>query len=164
MDINLKRKVSIIGIGSLSTLIILLMVEVLFAQILTDTLIGNIDDNLMLLVIILGLFLFTIIISVIVGYFITEDISQISVFKSSTMSLIYLIIFLFVVSNITLFINYRNIYSEVYGFEVLWIFPQVLVYFSIYILGMVFNLFVLVIVVYYIFFIFFLEKFYVKRV
>lgn len=164
MNISIKRMISIMGIGSISTLLILLMLEVAFAQILTNTLIGNISDNLMLLIIIIGLFLFTVIIAFIVGYFITGDITRKSVYKSSIMSLMCLILFLFVVSNVSLFILYRSVYSKVSGFEILWIFPQVLVYFAIYVLGDVFSLFILEIIVYYCFFIVFLEKLYQVKI
>ena len=163
MEISLKRKISIVGIGSLSTLLILLMMEVLFAQILTDSLINNISDNIMLLIIMTGMFLFTIVISVIVGYFITQDITRMSVLKTTIMSFICLILFLFIVSNVSLFIFYKNVYSEIHGFEILFIFPQVLIYFSIYILNDVFNLFILQIITYYVFFIIFLEKLYKKK-
>lgn len=164
MDISLKQKVSIIGLGSISTLLILLMVEVLFAQILTDTILGSINDNLMLLIIIIGLFLFTIVIAFIVGYFISQDITLKSVRNASIMSVACLVLFLFIVSNGSLFILYRDVYSKIYGFEIIWIFPQVLVYFSIYVLNDVFNLFILTIVVYYVFFVFFLEKLYQLKV
>ena len=164
MDISLKQKVSIIGLGSISTLLILLMTEVMFASILTDTLIGNINDNLMLLIIIIGLFLLTIVIAFIVGYFISQGITLKSVRNASIMSVACLVLFLFIVSNGSLFVLYRNVYSKIYGFEIIWIFPQVLVYFSIYVLNDVFNLFILTIVVYYVFFVFFLEKLYQLKV
>lgn len=160
MEISIKKKLNIIGIGSISTLLILLMIEVFLAQILTDTLIGNISDNLMLLLIMMSLFLFTIIISGIVGYFVAGDISKISVYKTSIMSLGSVLLFLFIISNGLLLVYYKQVYSKIHGFQVLGIFPQVLVYFSIYILGDVFNLFILTIVVYYTFFIIYLEKFY----
>ncbi len=160
INITIKRKINIIGIGSLSTLLILLMAEVLFAQILTDTILNSINDNIMLLIIMMGMFLFTIIISIIVGYFITQDITRKSVLKTTIMSFLCLLLSLFVISNVSLFIAYRSVYSEIHGFEILFIFPQVLIYFSIYILGDVFSLFIFEIIVYYVFFIFFLEKFY----
>jgi len=160
MNISIKRMISIIGIGSISTLLILLMLEVAFAQVLTNTLIGNISDNLILLIIILGLFLLTIIIAFVVGYFVSQDIALKSVRNASIMSLGCLFLFLFIVANGSLFILHRSVYSKVSGFEILWIFPQVLVYFSIYVLGDVFSLFILEIIVYYCFFIVFLEKLY----
>ena len=164
MNISIKQKTSIAGLGIISTLLILLMLEVFFAQILTNTLIGNISDNLMLLIIILGLFLFTIIIAFIVGYFVAGDIRLKSMRNASVLSLACLFLFLFIVCNGLLYLNYKDIYSLINGFEILWIFPQVLVYFSIYILEDVFSLFVITIVVYYVFFVIFLEKLYIKKV
>lgn len=160
MNIDLKQKISIVGLGSVSTLLILLMTEVLFAQILTDTILGAINDNLMLLIIIIGLFLFTIIIAFIVGFLVIQDIALKSVRNASIMSLACLVLFLFVISNVSLFILYRDVYSQIYGFEILIVFPQVLVLFSIYVLNDVFNLFLLQIIVYYVFFVIFLEKLY----
>ncbi len=164
MEISLKIKISIVGIGSISTLLVLLMWEVLFAQILTDTILNSINDNVMLLIIMTGMFILTTIISIIVGYFITKDITRISVLKTTIMSFLSLILFLFIISNVSLFILYRSVFSGIHGFQILFIFPQVLIYFSIYILNDVFNLFILQIVVYYIFFIAFLEKLYKKMV
>jgi len=160
MNLNLKQIISVVGIGFMASLVILLMIYTAFAQIITDFLIDNISDNVILLVIIIGLFIFTIIISVIVGFFITGNISRNSVLKASVLSLLCLVGVLFIISNGILFFYYSNIYDLVYGFEVLLIFPQVLIYFSIYILGTIFNLFIITIGLYYIFFIFFLEKFY----
>lgn len=160
MNISLKQKINIMIVGGVSTLLILLMVETAFAQIISDFLIGHISDNLILFIIILGLFVFTIIISIVVGIFITKDIRRLSVLKASIMSLSCLLLFLFIISNATLFIRYKEIYSEIHGLQIVLIFPQVLIYFSIYILGDVFLLFILEIVVYYIFFVFFLENFY----
>ncbi|MFW9968752.1 MAG: hypothetical protein ACFFDF_01040 [Candidatus Odinarchaeota archaeon] len=160
MEISIKKKLNIIGIGSLSTLLILLMIEVFFAQILTDTIIGNISNNFMLLFIMMSLFLLSVVISIIVGFAITSDIERISVFKASVLSLGCLLYFLFIIANSSLLLSYKNIYSKIHGFQIVGIFPQVLVYFAIYILGDVFNLFIFTIVVYYIFFVVFLEKFY----
>lgn len=164
MNISLKQKISVVGLGSVSTLLVLLMTEVMFAQFLTNTLIGNINDNLMLLIIILGLFLLTIVIAFIIGYFISQDIAIESVRNASIMSLACLVLFLFVVCNVSLFVYYRDVYSGIYGFEIILVFPQVLVLFSIYVLNDVFNLFILTIITYYIFFIFFLEKLYQLKV
>ncbi|KKN04920.1 hypothetical protein LCGC14_1092600 [marine sediment metagenome] len=160
----MKRKLNIIGIGTVSTILILLMLEVLLAQILTDTILGAINDNLMLLIIMSSLFIFTIIIAFIVGYFITADISRRPVFNASIMSLLCLLLFLFIISNSSLFIFHKQVFSKIHGFQILWIFPQVLVNFGIYILGDVFNLFILTTIGYYVFFIFFLEKFYQSKV
>ena len=160
MEISIKRKINIIGIGSLSTLLILLMVETMMAQIITDTILNSINDNLMLLLIMTGMFLFTTVISIIIGYIITKDMTRKSVFKASIMSLGCLLLFLFIISNGSLLISYRNVYSKISGFEIVPIFPQVLVYYSIYILKDVFNLFLLIIIIYYVFFVIFLEKLY----
>jgi len=136
------------------------MIEVFFAQVLTDTLIGNINNNLMLLIIVLGLFLFTIIISIIVGYLITRNIGTGIVYKASIMSFSCLIMFLFGITNGSLLIFYKEVYANIHGFQILLIFPQVLIYFGIYIMNEIFYTFILIIIVYYVFFIFFLEKFY----
>lgn len=163
MNISIKQKISVVGIGSLSTLLILLMMEVLMAQIITSTILNNISDNLMLLIIITSLFLLTIVIAFIVGFFVTQDIALKSVRNASVMSLMSLVLFLFAVANGSLFVYYRDVYSEIYGFEILWVFPQVLVLFSIYVLKDIFNLFLVVIFSYYVMFVVFLDKLYIPR-
>ena len=162
-NISLIRKISIVGLGSISTLLILLMLEVFMAQLLTDFIIGSINDDFMLLIIVIGLFLMTIIIAFVIGYFVSQDIALKSVRNASLMSLICLFIFLFVVCNVSLYLTYSFIYSNVVGLDILWVFPKVLVLFAIYILGDVFSLFILIIVTYYLFFIFFLERFYISK-
>lgn len=148
---------SIIGLGSISTLLILLMTEVMFAQFLTNMLIGNINDNLTLLIIIIGLLLMTVTISAIISYVITTDIAVKTIRNTIFMSLMCLIIFLFAICNITLFLNYRHVYDNLRGLDVFFVFPEVLVLFSIYVLNDVFSLFVIVIIIYYLMFIFFLR-------
>lgn len=160
MKIKLLKIINIIGIGYISTILILLMIETLYAQILTDFIIGFISNNTVLLIIILGLFVLSMIISIMVGFYITGDINRNSVIKSSLMSLLCTLFFLFIVSNIFMFLNYKNVYSKISGFEILLIFPQILVYFGIYILNDVFNLFLFSISVYYVFFVIFLKLFY----
>ncbi len=164
MNISIKQKASIVGLGSVSTLLVLLMTEVFFAQLLTNFLINNIGDNLMLLIIIIGLVLLTIVVAFIVGYFVTGDIALKSVRNASILSLACLFLFLFVVCNGFLYWVYPHVYNQIYSFEILIIFPQVLVYFSIYILDSIFSLFVMIIVVYYVLFVFFLEKLYIEKV
>ena len=140
------------------------MLEVFMAQIIVNTILNNISNNLILLIVIISLFLLTIVISFIVGFFVAGDIRLKSVRNASILSLACLFVVLFVVCNVSLYLNYKDIYSQIYGFEILWIFPQVLVYFSIYILEDVFSLFVIIIIIYYAFFVIFLEKLYIEKV
>jgi len=151
------------GIGIISTLLILLLIETLFAQIITNFLIGHVSDNAMLLIITMGLFIFTIIISIIVGFFITGDINIISVLKSSLLAFVCTLVSLFIISNLFLLVCHKDLYSEVSGFEIILIFPQVLVYFGIFILQNIFYLFILEIVIYYVFFVMFLELLFKER-
>ncbi|KKN47247.1 hypothetical protein LCGC14_0664680 [marine sediment metagenome] len=164
MNISIERKIGIIGSGIISTIIILLMLEVVYAQIISDTILNNLDDNTILLIIVSGLFIFTLIISVAVSLIITQDIKRTKVLRSSILSLIITLIILFMVSNITLILFYPVIFSELGEYyELLLIFPQVLIYFGVFILGDIFNLFFFTIIVYYVLFVYFLEKQYVMR-
>ena len=162
-NISFRSKFSIIGLGSISTLLVLLMIELFYAQILTNTLIGNISDNLMLFVIILGLLFFTIVVAFIVGFTITKQIALKSVLYSSGLSLIGLLIVLIVVPNLSLFALHRDVYRDVYGFQIVTAQPQVLVLFSILVLGDVFNLFIFTILSYYVIFVIFLDLLYKKK-
>lgn len=153
----MRRVLLILIIGPVATLLILLLIETLGAQILTNFLIGHISDNAMLLIIVMGLFVFTMIISIIVGFYISGNIDIGLVLGSSFLSFFCTLFLLFIISNGSLLSSYPEVYQKISGFEVFLKFPEELVDFGIYILPNVFYLFILTIVIYYVLFILFLE-------
>lgn len=163
MKIPIKQKITILGVGFLASLLLLLIIYVLFAQVIVDYLINSLDNLIILSLIILGLLMLSFIISLVVGFLITDNIKETSVLKASVMSFLVNFFLIVIISYISMFIFYPNVFSEVSGLETLLIFPQVIIYFSIYILSHPFYLFIVSSFVYFIIFIIFLEIYHERK-
>lgn len=163
LKIPIKQKITILGVGFLASLLLLLIIYVMFAQVIVDFLINSIDNQIILSLIILGLLMLSFVISLIVGFLITDDIRKTSILKASIMSFLVNFIIILVISYVSLIIFYPNVFSEVSGLEIILIFPQVIIYFSIYILIHPFYLFIISSFVYFIIFIIFLEIYYESK-
>ena len=160
MNITTKKKINIFMIGFVASLMFLLMFYVLFAQILSDFVIGNVEDNSVLFAIILGLLLITFFVSIIVGGMIIKGIKQTSIIKASIMSILLTLFIIIIISYIGLFVLFPQVFRELQDIEIILIFPQVIVYFGIYVLGQVYALFILTLIIYFLLFVSFLDVFY----
>lgn len=163
MKIPLKQKVSIVGIGFISSLLILLIIYVLFARVIVDFIMNNIAETLILGVIVFGLLLLSFIISITIGFLITDEIRRDTVIMASMMSLLTLFTIILIVSYTSMAILYPGIYSKTRGPEAILIFPQVILYFSIYVLDHPFYLFIISSFVYFIIFTLYLESYYQRK-
>jgi len=157
--LTIKEKINVLIIGILVSVLFFFMIEVLFAFIIKNTVMGVMDNGFVLMLIILGLELLMFPIGILVGIMMTKQIKLKSVLKASLMAFISNLFFLIVVSYISLFIAYPEVFSEVSGVEIILIVPQVLVYFGIYILNNIILLFIFSVVSYFIFYIIFLDVF-----
>lgn len=159
-NIPIRKKINIFMIGLVSSLLFLLMFYVLFAQILVDFVIGNLEDNTVLYIIILGLLLITFFMSIITGFFIVKDVQGSSVIKASIMSIILTLFVMIIVSYGALFILYPEVFRNLQDLEIILVFPQVFLTFGIYVLGEIYVLFILVLIIYFLLFVIFLDIFY----
>lgn len=159
-EIPFFKKVNIFSIGLISSLLLLLMFYTMFAQLLVDFVIGELESNTVLFAIIIGLLLITSLVSITVGSLMIEDVKETVVIKASIMSLLLTFFVVFIVSYVSLIVLYPEIFLNVEGFEVILIFPQVIVYFGIYVLDQVYYLFILFSIIYFIFFVIFIELFF----
>ncbi|MCP4651528.1 MAG: hypothetical protein GY853_15810 [PVC group bacterium] len=157
---KISERINILAIGIVATLLLFFIIQTAFARVLVDLFIGYLGNDMMLFLIIIGFESIVFFVSLAVGILVSEDIKKISVLKASLMAFILNLIFLMILSYISMFIMYPDIFSELQGPEVIIAFPTVMVYFSIYVLGQVFYLFVISIVSYYIFFTIFIGVFY----
>ena len=160
MNITVKKKINIFAIGLISSLLFLLMFYVLFAQILSDFVIGNVEDTSVLFAIILGLLLITFFVSTVVGGMTIKGIKQTSIVKASIMSILLTLFVIILISYIGLFVLFPEVFRELQDIEIILIFPQVIVYFGIYVLGQIYVLFILTLVIYFLLFVSFLDVFY----
>lgn len=151
---------NILVVGSGASFLFSLMIYALFAQILTSSVIGTLDDMFILYMIIFGLQAISTIFSIFVSIWLTERMSRATIFKASLMAYITNLLFIILLSYISLAIVHPEVYDNINGATIILIFPQIIVYFSIYILGHPIFLFILNTITYFIFFIIFIEVFY----
>jgi len=146
---NGYRILSIIGLGFVTTLLITLMLYLVFATVLVDFILNNITNYMAILTIILGLFGITIVVSYFVGFIINRDLKNIIIVRAGIMALITSISVIIILSYIGAN-NYIEIFLYMEVYEILLVFPQVIVYYAIYSLNSFFDLILIYISIYYI--------------
>jgi len=159
-----KEIINILGVGIGISLLIFLIIQVGFAQLLTDFVINNIDKQFTLSLIIFGLLFISFLSSIITGQLITKYLSKISVLYASVMAFFGSLFALIIISYVTLFWYNPELFRNVHGLALFLIFPQVIITFTIYYLGNIIFLFIFSIVSYYLFFIIFLNSFYIIEI
>lgn len=159
-NITIRQKLNIFAIGFISSLLILLMFYVLFAQVISDFVIGQLEGMSILFIIMMSLLLLTLFSSVIISFFMVKDIKRVSIAKASVMSLIVTLFVIIILSYVSLFILYPDIFRELENIGIILVFPQVILYFGVYVLNEIYALFILTLVIYFIVYIMFLEVFY----
>lgn len=159
--ISSEEKGKIIFIGGFISLIITLLLWALFARIIDDLFLNLLEGNEILALIYFGLEIITIISSIIVGIYFTENTSKITVYKASFIAFFFTFIIILFLSYISLFLKYPGIFTELEGINIVFAFPSVMFNFSFYILRHVFGIFLLTIVIYFTLYITFLEKYYI---
>ena len=164
-NLKLKETINILGTGVGSSLLVFLIIQIGFAQTLVDYVLDNINDDFALSLVIFGLLFISFIASIITSILLTEFVSELTVLFASFLAFYFAFIGLIVLSYSFMFLEFRYVFSEVHGFEILLIFPQVIIAFAIYGFGNnIIMLFVLSMFSYYLFFILFLDKFYIVKV
>ena len=160
---NLYRMLGIVGTGIIVSMLFILMIYLAYAQFLLDFVLNNLSNSTNILVIILGLFGITIVVSLISGFLINKEMKNIVIFKASILSLLTTVFILFIISYVAAFLQYRFVFEELQIWEIILVFPQILVYFAIYTLDNFFMLFVLFNFIYFIIYSIFLQAFHEVR-
>jgi len=142
------------------TILFFIILEVLFAQFTIDLIMVYFEQDFILLFIILGLDLVILTLSIIVSIMLTEHVEKKGIYKAGIMAYFSSFLFMLLMGYITLYLRYPQIFNEVTGIEILLIFPQIIVYFTLYILQIPILFFILTSIVYSIFFIIFLTEYY----
>jgi len=159
-EIEIKTKGKIFVLGFLFSLLGTLMLYAFFARLINDLALDLLEGNDILLLIIIGQFGISFIISVAFGVLLTEDVAKRSVFLASGVALLVSFTLLLGICYFGLALMYPDIYSQLQGFDIIAAFPSVIMTFSIYILGNSFLINIITIIIYYLFFLTFLETFY----
>lgn len=152
--------ITIFIFGILGSLTAMMMIYVALAQIFLDYVLGNIDPDLNIAFLIIGLLFITFISSIIVSFLVVGDISTKSVSLSSLYSYLLTLAILIFVSILSLVKYYPSVFEGLEGFEYFGIIPMSIVYFAIFVLEQFFYLFLITVLIYYIFFVIFLVKLY----
>lgn len=162
--LRVREAVNILGIGIGSSFLVFLIIQVGFAQVLTDYVLKNINKEFTLFLIIFGLLLISLISSITTSFLVTEFVHEISILYASVMAFYCSFCFLIAISYFYLFMYYPSIFRNIHGFAMFLIFPQVIITFSIYILGNIGFLVIINIFSYYFFYLIFLNQFYIVKI
>ena len=160
----MKDTLNILGTGIGASLLVFLIIQVGFAQTLDDFVLDHISDDYALSLIIFGLLSIAFIASIAAGILLPQFISELSVLYASFLAYYASFVFLIFISYSFMFLQFKYVFSQVHGFEIILIFPQVIIAFALYVLGEIIALFIISMVSYYLFFILFLDKFYIVKV
>lgn len=161
--INIGDKITVVILGMIFSVMIFFIIYTAFAQIFTDFLIQNFDDVTNLSIITITLLFLSFIASIGVGLLICTDINKSVVLKASIMAFMINFLILILISYFSIFILYPETFTNIVGFQVVLIFPQIIIYFCIYTIGNIFYAFILIQFIYFIIFIIFLEEFFQYR-
>ena len=162
-NLRIKDTINILGTGIGASLLVFLIIQVGFAQTLVDFVLDHISDDFALSLIIFGLLSIAFIASISTSILSTQFISELSVLYASFLAYYATFISLIIISYVFMFLKFRSVFSKVHGFEIILIFPQVIIAFALYV-GEIIVLFIISMVLYYLFFILFLDKFYIVKV
>ncbi len=155
--LNFRRIMNFIVLGVVISVFFLLILLIPYFIFLEEFIIGNVDNNLIMGFIIIGLFLLGTLISTFASYYLlSKEASRTLILRIAIISIITSLLTLFIISFITLWFFDATIFSAIEYYELILIFPQQLIYFSIFILGEVYYLFIIMIFFYFIYFILFL--------
>jgi len=154
--------ISSLILGALLSLLIFSMILTLFAQILLDLILPfTVDASGMFNIFIIFLLIESvgIVISIIVPFFMGKMIPARMIYLSAILGLISMLLFWYVISFLTTFFMYPEIYVGLVGYEVIGYSPIIIVYYGIYVVGSITVIWWFTIITYYIFYALFLYLF-----
>lgn len=163
MAFDFTQKLNVLIIGIVSSILLLFMIYVAFAQFFLKYIEGTVAPDFYLAFLIIGMLFISIFSSVITSFLTVKNVKLKSIIYSSLLA--YLIHFLLIISisYISLFAYYPEVFSGLSGSDYFFVFPMVIVYFTIYVLEQFIYLFFISVITYYIFFVIFLDRLYVEK-
>jgi len=164
MSVKQKDLIKISIIGFVSSLMILMIIYVIFAQVFINYIEGSVLDQYNLSIIIIGMFFISLLSSIFAGVLLSsDDINKLSMFKASFISYVFTLITIIFLSYISLFLYYPSVYNGLFGIDFVFIVSIVIVYFTVYILPQFFWLYIIEVIFYYLYFIILLNIFYEEK-
>lgn len=160
--LTMQKKINIVGIGIIASILLFLVAYAVFARTLVITFFED-GNNIGLLFLVISLELITFLSSLFISLWQTDDLPDKLALKIAGVSFGVNLIVLCVLSYGTLLILYPEIFENLEFYEYPLVFPTVLLDFSIYVLGHPIYLFILSIIMYYLLFFIFIEYYYSKE-
>lgn len=161
--ISVKEKVKIFIGGALFSLLVVLFLWALLARIIYDLAVkpATLSNNMILFLIIMCLLLISFIASILISFRLVDDISKYTLLRSATVSYITSLAIIIALSYLYFLIFHLDlILATDPPWLIAFIFPSLIVNFSLYAFDIPFMIVIITIVFYYIFFIIFIERFY----
>jgi len=126
--------------GTIGSLGIMLMIYVAFAQVFVDYIEGIIEPDYILSFLILGTFFISMLSSIGVSFLVGGDIRRKSIVYATILSYLSTLGILILISYISLFYLYPEVFDGLSGFDYFFVFPLTIVYFALYVLNNFFML------------------------
>jgi len=148
--------------GSLFTLLIFFMIMVLSAQLFLDIILPyteSADGMFNIFIIFMLIESIAIVISVVVPFFMGKAIKQYMIFASAILGILSMLLFFYVISFLSVFFYYSEIFEGLEGFDAIRYSPVIIVYFGIYVIGDITIIWWFSIIIYYCFYALFLYLF-----
>lgn len=154
--------ISSLILGALLSLLIFLMIQTLLAQVILDLILPYTEDaegmfNIFLIFMLIESI--GIIVSIVVPFFMGKMIPPRMIYISAILGLICMLLFWFVISFLTTFFWYPEIYVGLVGYDIIAYSPIIIVYYGIYVVGNITVIWWFTIITYYIFYTLFLYLF-----
>jgi hypothetical protein len=162
-DITLTKKVNIILTGALASVLVFFVLYAAFARTLFITVFEDLKDhNNFLLWFVLIIEGIATIAAILVSFLVVDDIPKKYSLAAGLVAFLTNTTLLIVISYIGLFITRPDLFQGLQGFDVILVFPTVILYFSIIILGHPIYFVLLSMLTYFPLFVMYLELFYTE--
>lgn len=151
---EIYRILASVIMGAIISIIIFYMLEVIMAQFLVDLILDQLGEDAyfnILLILLMGESI-AIVVSIVISIMITKEIKKSIILVSAGLALISNLILWFAISFITMLISYPEIFQNIRWYEILFISPTLIMYFSIYILDNVTRIWLITQISYFILF------------
>jgi len=154
--------ISSLILGCLLSSLIFLMIQTLLAQVILDLILPfteNAEGMFNIFLIFMLIESIGIVISIIVPFFMGKMIPMRMIYLSAILGLLSMLLFWFMISFLTTFFLYPEIYEGLVGYDVIAYSPIIIVYYGIYVVGDITVIWWFTIITYYIFYALFLYLF-----
>lgn len=152
-----------VSLGALFSVMIFFMIEVLYAQVLLDYIIANLDNSnayFNIFLIFIGGEIIALLISIGVSLLIIGNVKRISIYKAILLAFILNLVLWFAISFLSIFFIFPEVFENIIGYEILVISPILIVYFGVYVLNDITLVWIITQITYFVLFGIFLIVFY----